>query len=269
MKKQLVNALSSYRFNAEGASEQVAIEEGLSRRQSQTTLPLSIIRPNPNQPRTRFSQEKLEDLVLSIRERGILQPIRVREIKINAEYEIIAGERRFRAATELGLKEMPVVIVRDQTDQDAFIDALAENINREDLNPIDRANALVKLRENLGSHSWEEVGKMKAIGISRRQITNLLGLKSLPESIQDDIRTGVLTEKHGRALKTLSPQPELLTKAWKHIKAKKLSGDDTLAYVREVKRGTPRERTFKVTYRTDRDLIRTLEKKLRELRSTT
>lgn len=110
--------------------------------------------PNPDQPRRRFSEQKLQELALSIRERGVLQPIRVREIKTNTEYELVAGERRWRAAKLAGLAEMPVVIVRDQTRDQAYIDALIENVVREDLNPIERAEALAQIRVHLGARSW-------------------------------------------------------------------------------------------------------------------
>src|SRR5205085_1366941 len=97
---------------------------GIDRVQSLTMLAIDKIAPNPDQPRRHFSQAKLDELALSIRERGVLQPIRVREIHTNSEYEIIAGERRWRAAKAAGLTEMPVVIVRDQTRDQAYIDAL-------------------------------------------------------------------------------------------------------------------------------------------------
>src|SRR5262245_42554431 len=90
----------------------------------QTTLNLELIRPNPNQPRKHFSEKKHQELVLSVRERGVLQPIRVLEIRTMAEYEIIAGERRWRAAKEAGLTEIPVIIVREQPTEQALIDSL-------------------------------------------------------------------------------------------------------------------------------------------------
>jgi ParB family chromosome partitioning protein len=241
---------------------------GLERGQSLTMLALDKIAPNPKQPRQHFSEEKLQELVLSVRERGVLQPIRVRELKTNEAYEIIAGERRWRAAKEVGLTEIPAVIVRDQAPEQSFIDALLENVVREDLNPIDRAEALVQVRVNLGLRSWDEVGNMRAIGLSRQQIYNLLGLSSLPDPVKDDIRTGVLTEKHGRALRTLRNDPKLLDRAWHHMKAKTLSGDDALAYARSLKQNTTTTRTFKIAYRTDLELIQALEAKLRELRAT-
>jgi ParB family chromosome partitioning protein len=146
--------------------------------------------------------------VLSIRERGVLQPIRVREIKANESYEIVAGERRWRAAKEIGLAEIPAVIVHDQTPEQAQVDALIENVVREDLNAVDRAEALAQLRVNLGSPTWDELASR--IGITRRQVHNLLGLTTLPTAVQEDIRQGALTEKHGRALRLLRSQPKLL-----------------------------------------------------------
>jgi len=243
---------------------------GLERSQSLTTLAIDKIVPNPNQPRRHFSEARLQELALSIRDRGVLQPIRVREIKTNEAYEIIAGERRWLAAKSVGLTEIPAVIVRAQAPEQAYIDALVENVVREDLNPIDRAEALIQVKVHLGARSWDEVAKSSTIGLSRRQIFHLLGLTTLPETVQQDIRTGALTEKHGRALRLLK-DPERIEQARRHIKAKKLSGDDALAYVKSMQKGgqTTKRRLFTITYRTDAELIAALQAKLRELRSAT
>lgn len=241
---------------------------GIERTQSLTTLSIDKIRPNPNQPRRRRSPVKFRELVDSIRARGLLQPIRVREIQTNAEYEIIAGEGRWLAHKELGIPEIAVVIVRDQTPEQAYIDALIENIVREDLNPVDRAEALIQVRVNLGSPSWDELSKQNAIGLTKRQIFNLLGLKQLPEAIQEEIRSGVLTEKHGRALRRLQNVPELFEQAHTQIVGEKLTGEAALDLVKALKTGTPdrRSRAFTINYHTDDELIIALEAKLAELR---
>lgn len=250
-----------------GAQEDAGDSLSVDRHEGHASLPLDRIKPNPEQPRRHFSEEKHQELVLSIRERGVLQPIRVLEVKALEEYEIIAGERRWRAAREAGLAEIPAVIVRGQERAEAFLDALIENVIREDLNPIDRAEALVKLRFHLGGKSWEELAQTGKIGLQKSQIYNLLGLSSLPDPVKDDIRAGRLTEKHGRALRTLRKDPKLFDRAWNHMRTENVSGEDALSYVKSIKNKRAVNRTFKITYRTDLELIAALEEKLRELRA--
>jgi ParB family chromosome partitioning protein len=241
---------------------------GLERQQSLAVLAIDKIVPSRDQPRRSISPKKLEELALSIRERGLLQPIRVREVKTNAEYEIIAGERRWRAASTVGLTEIPAVIVRDQTPEQGYIDALVENVVREDLNPMDRADALSKIKVHLGALStWDDIAASGILGISRRQIFHLLGLTTLPEPIKEDIRCNTLTEKHGRALRVLKDDPELIQKAYTEIKARKLSGDEALGFVKDLKRSSqllPRK-VLKISYRTEAELIAALEAKLNDL----
>lgn len=215
---------------------------------------VSFIVPNPNQPRKHFKKESLQELADSIKERGILQPIRVRSKE--DKYEIIAGERRWQAAKLAGLKEMPCIVV-DQDDRETHIDALMENIHREDLNAIDRANALMELRVNLGLHSWEKVGKK--LGLTRQHIYNLIGLKGLPEKVQTDIKNGILTEKHGRALKPLVTNKEKFEEAYQKIKAEKMSGDDALIFTRSLKRSQKPENQKALT------IIKTANQKYQDL----
>ncbi len=264
MKKSLMQKL---RTDYSTAPAEPSIDADQPRNIGQTTLPLELIHPNPNQPRKHFSEAKHDELVFSIRERGVLQPIRVLEIRTMTEYQIIAGERRWRAAKEAGLTEIPVIIVREQPPEQALIDSLIENVHREDLNSIDRANALVELRLRLGGVSWKETLAASGLGIKQTQLFDLLGLRALPEPIQADIRDGVLTEKHGRALRTLAKDPAVQTRAWRHIKTKSLSGDDALAYTKSLKTNAPTPHTFRVTYTTDTELIAALTAKLRELRA--
>ncbi len=242
---------------------------GFDRPQSLATLTLEQIVPNTEQPRRHQSAGKFADLVLSVRERGILQPIRVRELAELGKYEIIAGERRWRAAQEVGLKEIPAVIVRNQAPEQAYIDSLVENVVREDLNPIDRAEALSKIKVHLGALStWDEVATSGMLGISRRQIFHLMGLTALPEAVKEDIRSNILTEKHGRALRVLRDDPQLLQETYEEIKRKKLSGDETLTYVKQVKKAPARsaQKVLKIYYRSHEDLIQTLEEKLASVR---
>jgi ParB family transcriptional regulator, chromosome partitioning protein len=242
---------------------------GLERQQLLTSLGIEKIVPNAGQPRRHQSARKFADMVLSVRERGVLQPIRVRELPESGQYEIIAGERRWRAAKEVGLKEIPAVVVRQQSQEDAYIDALVENVVREDLNPIDRAEALSKIKVHLGAHAtWDEVAASGMLGISRRQIFHLLGLTTLPDAIKEDIRSNVLSEKHGRALRTLRDEPSLLAQAHEEMKRQKLSGDEALIFVKQLRRNTASaaQRVLKIYYRTDEDLIASLEAKLASLR---
>ena len=183
-------------------------------------IPLDQIRPREDQPRQTIDPEGLAELTQSIRDRGVLQPIRVRPK--DDGYEIVAGERRWTAARAAGLRDVPAVIA-DANDDDAYIESLIENIQREDLNAVDRVQALKRLRVNLGLHSWEDVGQV--IGISRQHVHNLLNITKLPEVIQEDIRVGDLTEKHGRALLRLQAYPDTQTQLWQRIQDEHLSGD--------------------------------------------
>ena len=267
MKKSFAGKFDSFPGGPSNA-ETMSRALGIERTQSLTTLSIDKIRPNPNQPRRSRSPVKFRELVESIRARGLLQPIRVREIKTNAEYEIIAGEGRWLAHKELGIPDIAVVMVRDQTPEQAYIDALIENIVREDLNPVDRAEALIQVRVNLGSPSWDELSRHNAIGLTKRQIFNLLGLKQLPDTIQDEIRSGLLTEKHGRALRRIQDVPELFEQAHTQMIREKLTGEAALDLVKALKTGVPERRqlAFTVNYHTSEELIIALEAKLAELR---
>ncbi|MBI1814068.1 MAG: ParB/RepB/Spo0J family partition protein [Deltaproteobacteria bacterium] len=267
MKKSFAGKFDSFPIGTSRA-EAMSNALGIERTQSLTTLSIDKIRPNPNQPRRHRSPVKFRELVESIRARGLLQPIRVREIKTNSEYEIIAGEGRWLAHKELGIPDIAVVIVRDQTPEQAYIDALIENIVREDLNPVDRAEALIQVRMNLGSPSWDELSKHNAIGLTKRQIFNLLGLKQLPEAVQEEIRSGLLTEKHGRALRRVQSTPELFEQAHTQMIREHLTGEGALDLVKTLKTGVSEQRlqAFNVNYRTADELIIALEAKLAELR---
>lgn len=190
-------------------------------------IPLARVRPNPEQPRRSTGSDGITELAASIREHGVLQPIRVR--RVEGEFEIIAGERRWRAAQEAGLDVIPAVVAQVD-DASVFIQALVENVQREDLNAVDRARALVRLRAALGLSSWEEVGRR--IGIGRVHVHRLLGVQELPDAIQDDLRSGELTEKHARALLMLRTQPEAQRALWTRIREESLSGNAALEAAR-------------------------------------
>jgi len=167
-----------------------------------TRLPLELIRPNPNQPRRRFRPEALSELVESIREKGLLQPLLVRPK--GEGYELVAGERRYRAALEAGLREVPVLI-RDLTDREALELALVENLQREDLSPVEEALGYRRLLE-MGL-TQEEVARR--VGKARSTVANALRLLQLPEEALRALEEGRITPGHARALLML-PEGERL-----------------------------------------------------------
>lgn len=162
--------------------------------ESLVQLPLDRVQPNPLQPRQHFDDTELEELAASIRDHGLLQPIVVRAR--DDGYELIAGERRFRAAQRAGLREIPAV-VRDADDRDALELALIENLQRADLDPIEEARAYERLRTQFGLTQDEIAAR---VGKHRSTIANALRLLRLPEDIQQEIAAGHLTPGHARAL---------------------------------------------------------------------
>jgi ParB family transcriptional regulator, chromosome partitioning protein len=166
-------------------------EEGEELRQ----LPVDLINPNPNQPRSAFDEESLVALAESIRARGVLQPVLVRPLT-GGRYELIAGERRWRAARMAELELVPALVRRDD-DAASLEVALIENMAREDLNPVEEARACAALVEELGL-TREEVGLR--VGRSRVAVSNLLRLLDLPDEALELLELGELTEGHGRAL---------------------------------------------------------------------
>ena len=185
---------------------------------SQVEVKLKDIRPNPYQPRKHFDEEKLNELAVSIKEHGIFQPIILKESVQG--YEIVAGERRFRAASIVGLEEVPAIIV-DFSDQQMMEIALLENIQREDLNAIEEAQAYQTMMEKLKLTQNELA---KRIGKSRTHIANTLRLLNLPEKIQEYVLDGSLSMGHARALITLDKERAL--KIAKRVIDEKLSVRD-------------------------------------------
>jgi ParB family chromosome partitioning protein len=151
-------------------------------------LPIDLLRPNPDQPRTRFDPGSISELAHSIETAGIVQPLIVRPLA-DGSYELVAGERRWRAAREAGLAEVPAV-VRDEGESERLQTALIENMAREDLNPVDEARACAALVEELG----------RRVGRSRAAVSNLIRLLDLPDQALDLLRSGDLSEGHGRAI---------------------------------------------------------------------
>ena len=158
-------------------------------------LPIELVKPNPGQPRSRFDEDALQALSESIKASGVVQPLIVRSLS-DGSYEIIAGERRWRAAHLAGVEKVPVVI-RDSDEADRLEVALIENMVREDLNPVEEAKACAALVEDLGL-SKEELGRR--IGRSRPTISNLIRLLELPDDVLVMLEEGQLSEGHGKAI---------------------------------------------------------------------
>lgn len=167
-------------------------------------VPISSIRPNPKQPRTIFDSAALKELSDSIREVGLLQPPVVREVS-NGNYELIMGERRFRASQAAGLREIPV-IVRETSDKEMLREALIENIHRSELNALEEASAYTQLLQDLGVTHDELASK---VGKSRAAISNTIRLMHLPPSIQRKVIEGSISPGHARALLGLSNPTEM------------------------------------------------------------
>ena len=166
-------------------------------------IPLTEIRSNPYQPRKEFDEQSLREFADSIKEHGVIQPIIVK--KSIKGYEIIAGERRTRASKMAGKETIPAII-RDFTDQEMMEIALIENIQREDLNPIEEAEALAKIIE---SNNMTQEEAAKKFGKSRSYITNILGLLSLPEKTKKYVREGKISMGHARVLSKLSDSDQI------------------------------------------------------------
>jgi ParB family chromosome partitioning protein len=171
------------------ASRPAAVTNGLA------VLPVSLIEPHPEQPRRHFDEDALEELAASIAQRGVIQPVVVRTLD-NGRYQLVAGERRWRAAQKAQLHEIPA-LVRDLSERDVMALALIENLQREDLNPIEEARAYHRLAES-ESLTQAEIARM--VDKSRSHVANLQRLLSLPEPVIAMVETGDLSMGHARAL---------------------------------------------------------------------
>lgn len=188
--------------------------------------------PNRQQPRKKFAEKPLKELAASIAEHGLMQPIVTRKIEGN-QYEIIAGERRWRASQLAGLKAVEVVI-KDVATEDVFVLALIENIQREDLNPIEEAEAYKQIvdEKNLTQEQLAE-----AVGKERSSIANVLRLLKLPQRVRTMVAEGALGMGHARCLLSL-PSEEEMTKAAQEVVRKGLSARQAEAHVRQLKKGS-------------------------------
>lgn len=181
----------------------------IERARGQRRVPVEFLQPNPRNPRKAFGEEDLEDLSNSIRERGIIQPIVVRTMPGRADsYEIIAGERRWRAAQRAGLHDVPIVVI-EAGDRDALEIAIVENVQRSDLNPLEEALGYEQLQNE---YQYTQNDLARVIGKSRSHVANTLRLLKLPDSVRKMLASGELTAGHARALLTVD-DPEAAAKA--------------------------------------------------------
>lgn len=203
-----------------------------------TMLPIEQITADTGQPRSHADSEALAELAASIRRHGVLNPITVAELPSGAGYRIVTGERRWRAAQMAGLTAMPCII-RQLTEEDVRVQQLIENMQREDLQPLDRARGIVALQDQTGA-SIRDVAAM--LGISERSVHNLLDLMDLPGDIGERIVSspnkpaqGQLTEKHARFIKQLAEEPDLQRRVADRIQRDRLTSGDTETMVRALR----------------------------------
>jgi ParB family chromosome partitioning protein len=225
-------------------------------RESLMTLETGQIRPGRYQPRTRMDEHALAELAESIRKQGLLQPVLVRPV--GQGYELIAGERRWRAAQKAGLERVPA-IVREVPNDSALVMALVENIQREELNAMEEASGVQRLIDEFGM-THEQAAD--AVGRSRSATSNLLRLLKLAKPVQEMLMRGALEMGHARALLALDGARQL--EAANRVVAKALSVRETERLVQDLLRGAPAHRKKK----TDRDLAR-LEEQVSERLGTT
>ena len=200
------------------------------------TLNINRIEPNKNQPRKEFNEDALQELADSIKQFGVIEPLVV--VKRKGYYELIAGERRWRAARLAGLKEVPVVI-KDYDDQQIVEIALIENIQRADLNPIEEAHAYERLIQEFNL-TQDEVAER--VSKSRTTVTNALRLLKLTEKVQQMLIDDMLSTGHVRALITIT-EPQLQYETAMYIFDKKLSVRETESYVKKLLNKKPKEKT--------------------------
>jgi ParB family chromosome partitioning protein len=193
------------------------------------SLPVEAIERNPNQPRKRFEEAKLEELAASIREHGVVEPILVR--REGGKYRILAGERRWRAAQRAGLKEVPAVL-REASEREAFELALIENLQRADLNAIEEAEAYDVLMHD---HALTQEAISQRVGKERSTVANALRLLKLPSEVRDLVREGHLDMGHARALLGLEGE-EAIRRAAQRVVREGLSVRATEALVRQLMR---------------------------------
>ena len=219
------------------------------------TIPLEQIAPNPMQPRVDFTHEKLCELADSLKRDGLIQPLAV--VKAESGYTIVAGERRYRAAIMAGIKEVPAVIMEDLDDTRLLELALVENIQREDLNPVELAEAYRRLINKCGLTQQQLSDR---VGKSRTAVANQLRLLTLPDKIKGWLREGKLTEGHARSILSLISEPEMVLMA-ERIMSGALS-------VREVEKRVRKKRGRKLVIKRHSPALVEAETYLKQLMGT-
>ncbi|MFB0517227.1 MAG: ParB/RepB/Spo0J family partition protein [Candidatus Neomarinimicrobiota bacterium] len=204
-------------------------EVEISPETGQPQLRLDLIDSNPLQPRKEFGDEEMADLISSIQAKGIIQPVTVRESG-DGRYQLVAGERRLRAARSLGMDSIPVYILSVDTDVDMMEYSLVENLQREDLNPMEQAEAFALLNSKYDLTQQEIADQ---VGMSRPAVANTLRLLRLPSEIKESLKKNEITMGHARALLSL-PQPALIQRLWKKIVNQGLSVRQTEAAVQDI-----------------------------------
>lgn len=219
VRKQSVGLDKINKLLAETATFAVLPGQGLSAEGQVSLIALSELQPSPYQPRVEFDAEALGELAASIQQVGLLQPVMVRRAG-GGDYQIVAGERRWRAAQQAGLGEIPCLI-RELTDGEAQIAALVENIHRRDLSPFERGRALRRIREAL-ELSWDQLAER--LGMSTRMIMRLARYAQIPEAVEQVVANEPMTMRHYEALAKLPDNPEAQLQVAQAIKQDKLSG---------------------------------------------
>jgi len=225
-------------------------------------LPINSIRPNPHQPRQVFAPEDLEELALSISQVGVLQPLSVRHVP--GGWELIAGERRLRAALLAGLSHVPCLPVEADDDASALL-SLVENLQRKDLDVWEEA---VALRQLIDRHHLSQEEAARRVGKSQSAIANKLRLLRLPQDVIDGLRSNHLSERHARALLRLD-SPELQRSVLEHIVQRRLNVSQTEAYIERLcQRGeTPRRAAPVYRFRDVRLFLNTVKRSLAVMQS--
>jgi len=224
-------------------------------------IDIQSIYPNPHQPRQVFDDESLQALASSIKAYGILQPISVRQM--DQHYELIMGERRFRASQLVGLKKIPAIVL-EVSESDSAVVALIENLQRVDLNFLEEAESYKRLMKD---HDIKQVDLAEKIGKSQSTISNKLRLLNLSDPVKDGLLDSKLTERHGRCLLKLKDS-DLQLKAMNYIKVKGLNVKDTEAYVDKLLmlyKKKHQQSTFKVNYRIYLNTLKKSFKAIKEM----
>ena len=229
--------------------------QGTLNKDSKSEVEIEKISPSPFQPRRAFDEAKLQELAMSIRNQGIIQPLIVRPK--GERYELIAGERRWRAAMKAGMNRVPVV-VREASDHDALQLALIENLQREDLNPIEEATGYRRLQEEF---TWSQEEVAEKVGKSRPTVANALRLLSLPAEVQQEVAAGNLPAGQARALLGLQGEAAIMT-AYRQVIAQALSTRETEKLVRNLKLGRRRRRELPAVDPDLRSLVEHLQRAL-------